>query len=59
MEALGLRVFSNLSDRELIDLYVAADVYMNFSRSEGYNLGIGQALALGLPGYRFEYSGTP
>jgi GT2 family glycosyltransferase len=49
MEELGLQVFPNLSDSELIDLYAAADVYMNFSRWEGYNLGIGQALALGLP----------
>jgi GT2 family glycosyltransferase len=49
MEALGLRVFPNPTDERLIDLYVAADVYMNFSHWEGYNLGIGQALALGLP----------
>jgi GT2 family glycosyltransferase len=49
MEAQGLRVFANLPDSELIDLYTAADVYMNFSLWEGYNLGIGQALALGLP----------
>jgi len=49
MEELGLRVFPNVSDGELIDLYAAADVYMNFSSWEGYNLGIGQALALGLP----------
>jgi GT2 family glycosyltransferase/glycosyltransferase involved in cell wall biosynthesis len=49
MEALGLQVFSNPSDDELTGLYAAADVYMNFSQWEGYNLGIGQALALGLP----------
>jgi GT2 family glycosyltransferase len=49
MEALGLRVFANVSDEELIDLYVSADLYMNFSRWEGYNLGVGQALAMGLP----------
>jgi GT2 family glycosyltransferase len=49
MEACGLRVFPNPSDSEMVDLYAAADVYMNFSRWEGYNLGIGQALALGLP----------
>lgn len=42
-------MFPNVSDGELIDLYAAADVYMNFSSWEGYNLGIGQALALGLP----------
>jgi GT2 family glycosyltransferase/tetratricopeptide (TPR) repeat protein len=48
-KALGLRVFANVSDAELIDLYIAADVYLNLSRWEGYNLGIAQALALGLP----------
>jgi hypothetical protein len=30
-------------------LYAAADVYANFSQWEGHNLGIGQALAMGLP----------
>jgi GT2 family glycosyltransferase len=49
VQALGLRVFANTSDAELTDLYIAADVYTNFSRWEGYNLGIGQALAFGLP----------
>ena len=49
VEALGLTVVANASDQELADLYAAADVYMNFSRWEGYNLGIGQALAMGLP----------
>ena len=27
----------------------AADAYANFSKWEGYNLGVGQALAMGLP----------
>jgi len=49
VEAMGLSVAANVSDQELIDLYAAADIYMNFSQWEGYNLGIGQALALGLP----------
>jgi glycosyltransferase involved in cell wall biosynthesis len=49
MRNVGFEVFDNVSDAELIDLYAAADVYANFSRWEGYNLGIGQALALGLP----------
>ncbi len=49
MEALGFRVFANLDDDALIDLYAAVDVYVNLSRWEGYNLGIAQALALGLP----------
>lgn len=48
MESRGLRVFANVSDREMLDLYCCADLYANFSRWEGYNLGIGQALAMGL-----------
>jgi GT2 family glycosyltransferase len=49
VEALGFTVFPNVSDEMLIDLYMAADAYMGFSRWEGYNLGISQALAMGLP----------
>ena len=45
----GLTAIANVSDEELIELYAGADMYMNFSRWEGYNLGIGQALAMGLP----------
>lgn len=45
----GLRAIANVSDEEMIDLYCAADIYANFSKWEGYNLGIGQALAMGLP----------
>lgn len=49
MRAQGLTVFANVTDSEMIGLYAAADAYVNLSRWEGYNLGIGQALALGLP----------
>jgi GT2 family glycosyltransferase len=49
MRQLGLEVFANVSDSKMIEMYLAADVYANFSRWEGYNLGIGQALAMGLP----------
>ena len=45
----GLEVVANPSDEDLHNLYVAADAYANFSRWEGYNLGIGQALSMGLP----------
>jgi GT2 family glycosyltransferase len=48
MKAEGLTVFANVSDHALIDLYVAADLYVNFSKWEGFNLGIAQALAMGL-----------
>ncbi len=49
VSAAGLVPMANLSDPQLIDIYLAADAYANFSRWEGYNLGIGQALAMGLP----------
>jgi GT2 family glycosyltransferase len=48
-EQLGFTVFPNVSDETLSDLYKAADAYMGFSKWEGYNLGIAQALAMGLP----------
>lgn len=48
LRGAGLEVFANLSDEELENIYSAADAYVNFSRWEGYNLGIAQALALGL-----------
>jgi glycosyltransferase involved in cell wall biosynthesis len=49
VESLGISAIANVTDAELTDLYAAADTYMSFSQWEGYNLGIGQALALGLP----------
>jgi GT2 family glycosyltransferase len=49
MQSRGLYVVANVADGEMADLYAAADLYANFSRWEGYNLGIGQALAMGLP----------
>ncbi|WP_333984776.1 glycosyltransferase [Burkholderia orbicola] len=49
MTAHGVCVHANVSDEEMVDLYAGADLYANFSRWEGYNLGIGQALAMGLP----------
>lgn len=49
MEAQGLHILANAPDERLIDMYAAADIYVNLSRWEGYNLGIGQALAMGLP----------
>src|SRR5690606_22494979 len=49
MRAQGLAVFPNITDEEMTELYAAADLYANMSKWEGYNLGIGQALAMGLP----------
>ena len=49
MQKEGLTIFANVTDETMVDLYVAADAYMNFSQWEGYNLGVAQALAMGLP----------
>jgi GT2 family glycosyltransferase len=49
MTERGLVVAANVTDEEMTDLYCAADAYANFSKWEGYNLGIGQGLAMGLP----------
>ena len=48
VEAMGLNPFANISDAEMTELYAASDLYVNLSEWEGYNLGIGQALAMGL-----------
>lgn len=45
----GLSVFPNVTDEEMAELYAASDLFMSLSQWEGYNLGIGQALAMGLP----------
>ena len=44
----GLLVYANVSDEDMSALYAASDLYMSFSKWEGYNLGVGQALAMGL-----------
>jgi GT2 family glycosyltransferase len=49
MSSHGLVIAANITDEELTDLYCAADAYANFSKWEGYNFGIRQALAMGLP----------
>jgi len=54
----GLQVAANVTDDEMIDLFAAADIYMNLSRWEGYNLGIAQALAMGPAGDRVRHPGA-
>ncbi|MFK5600318.1 glycosyltransferase [Methylobacterium sp. HMF5984] len=49
VKAGGLTPFANVTDVELAELYAASDLYLSLSQWEGYNLGIGQALAMGLP----------
>lgn len=45
----GVIVFANISNTEMAELYAAADLFVSLSEWEGYNLGIGQARAMGLP----------
>ncbi|ALN75774.1 glycosyl transferase family (plasmid) [Aureimonas sp. AU20] len=45
----GVECFANVTDQEMSELYYASDIYANFSQWEGWNLGIAQALAYGLP----------
>jgi GT2 family glycosyltransferase len=49
MDGWGMAVFANVSEDEMVNLYAAADIYVSLSKYEGYNLGIAQALAMGLP----------
>ncbi len=49
VKSRGINAFANVSNHQLSELYAAADMYVNLSQWEGYNLGIGQALAMGLP----------
>jgi GT2 family glycosyltransferase len=45
----GLLAVSNLAEDDLLAAYMDADAYLSTSQWEGYNLGVAQALALGLP----------
>jgi GT2 family glycosyltransferase len=49
LEAAGLTVFADVPDNALTDLYAVADAYLDLSLWAGHTLGIGQALAMGLP----------
>jgi GT2 family glycosyltransferase/glycosyltransferase involved in cell wall biosynthesis len=44
----GLHALSNLDDDELVAAYLDASFYLTTSQWEGYNLGLAQALALGI-----------
>jgi len=47
--AAGLVAVSNPSDDELVAGYLDSDLYLTTSRWEGCNLGLAQALSLGVP----------
>jgi glycosyltransferase involved in cell wall biosynthesis len=48
LRSAGLTIFQDITDAEMAELYAASDLYVSLSQWEGYNLGIGQALAMGL-----------
>jgi glycosyltransferase involved in cell wall biosynthesis len=47
-----------LSQRDLADLFHACDVYVSTHRSEGFGLGMAEAMALGKPVIATSYSGN-
>ncbi|MEB3266015.1 MAG: glycosyltransferase family 4 protein [Cyanobacteriota bacterium] len=51
LKCQGFTVFRNVNDEQLEELYAAADIYVSQSQWEGFNLGIAQALAMGLDVY--------
>ena len=54
----GILVDSLLSGQELADLFHACDVYVSLHRSEGFGLGMAEAMAIGKPVIATGYSGN-
>ncbi len=54
----GLLVNSLLSGQALADLFHACDVYVSLHRSEGFGLGMAEAMAIGKPVVATAYSGN-
>ncbi|MGC8463518.1 MAG: glycosyltransferase family 4 protein [Acidimicrobiales bacterium] len=57
-QAGGILVDSLLSGQELADLFQACDVYVSLHRSEGFGLGMAEAMAIGKPVIATGYSGN-
>jgi glycosyltransferase involved in cell wall biosynthesis len=54
----GLLIPDFLTQQDLADLFHACDVYVSTHRSEGFGLGIAEAMALGKPVIATSYSGN-
>jgi glycosyltransferase involved in cell wall biosynthesis len=54
----GVFIPEFLSQQDLADLFHASDVYVSTHRSEGFGLGIAEAMALGKPVIATWYSGN-
>jgi hypothetical protein len=49
MASLDVTFITVMSHKEMFEIYAAADVYADFTRRDGYNMSIAQAIAMGLP----------
>jgi glycosyltransferase involved in cell wall biosynthesis len=54
----GILIAEDLSNNDLIDLFMCADVYVSLHRSEGFGFGLAEAMALGKPVIATAYSGN-
>ena len=54
----GVLISEFLSQQNLADLFHACDVYVSTHRSEGFGLGMAEAMALGKPVIATSYSGN-
>ena len=54
----GLLINSHLSNLEMADLFNACDVYVSLHRSEGFGLGMAEAMGIGKPVIGTGYSGN-
>ncbi len=57
-EVGGVLIDEHVSQRELGDLFHAADVYVSLHRSEGFGLGLAEAMAIGKAVIGTAYSGN-
>ncbi|WP_157067324.1 glycosyltransferase [Desulfosarcina cetonica] len=56
IERAGIKVILNASDRELVRSYLACDVFISFSKWEGFNLPLVEAQYFGKPALALDHS---
>lgn len=59
LEAAGINVALNASNEELIDAYCGCDVFVSFSKWEGFNLPLVEAQAFGRPAFALDVCSHP
>jgi glycosyltransferase involved in cell wall biosynthesis len=57
-EVGGVLMTSHMSDQQMADLFNTSDVYISLHRSEGFGLGMAEAMAIGKPVIGTGYSGN-